>query len=56
LTHGTFWYVGRTVAAPFVINGAVCLSDNDHPVLRAGRDRCRHPLRRRLGPVHAIRR
>jgi len=30
LTHGTFWYSGMSVVAPFVVNGAVALSDEDY--------------------------
>ena len=29
LTHGTLWYSGMTPVAPFVINGAVALSDDE---------------------------
>jgi NAD(P)H dehydrogenase (quinone) len=30
LTHGTLWYSGMTVVAPFVVNGTVALSDEDY--------------------------
>lgn len=30
LTHGTFWYSGMSVVAPFVVNGAVALADDDY--------------------------
>lgn len=30
LTHGTLWYSGMTVVAPFVVNGAVALSDDEY--------------------------
>lgn len=30
ITHGTFWYSGMDVLAPFVVNGAVRLSDADY--------------------------
>jgi NAD(P)H dehydrogenase (quinone) len=30
LTHGTFWYSGMTVIAPFVVTGTVALSDDEY--------------------------
>ena len=30
LTHGTLWYSGMTVVAPFVVTGAVALSDDEY--------------------------
>ncbi len=30
LTHGTFWYSGMTVVAPFVVTGTVALTDEEY--------------------------